>query len=65
MQRAKRLIDEPSLPMTEIAMQAGFSAVYAGSTPSLPKSTATSCSMKFGAHGDRPLRRWKRSRECR
>jgi len=34
---------------------------YAGSTPSLPKSTADR-RLKFGAHCDRPLRRWKRSR---
>ncbi len=27
MQRAKRLIDETSLPMTEIAMQAGFGSL--------------------------------------
>ena len=31
-------------------------AVYAGSTPSLPKSTADR-RLKFGAHGNRPLRR--------
>ena len=38
-QRAKRLLDDTDLPMTEIAMRAG-SAVFAASTPSLPKSTA-------------------------
>ena len=58
-QRAKRLLDETSLPMTEIAMRA--SGVCDGSTPSLLKSTAGR-RPRFAARADRPVRRNKRSR---
>jgi AraC family transcriptional regulator, regulatory protein of adaptative response / methylated-DNA-[protein]-cysteine methyltransferase len=53
----KRLIDETSLPMSEIALQAGFGSLRRFNA-CLPKSTADH-RLKFGAHGERPLAKRK------
>jgi len=59
-QRAKRLIDESRLPMTEIAMRRASEACD-GSTPPLPKSTAGR-RPRFGVRGGQRAKRTQRSR---
>ena len=59
-QRAKRLLDETSLPMTEIAMRAGFGSLRRFN--SVFVEVYGRPPTEFAARGDQPVRRNKRSR---